>query len=223
MLRDFCGLYNAGLQQRIEPYRRWHVSLRCAQQADELKTCRTADPEGLGRWSCTALQQVLRRLDQAYAAFFERGHGFARFRAAASANSPAAAAAAVGVPRPRAASAKIAQQRRDHLHKLMRALVSRYRGIAFEVLNLARLKRGMPARSIHDAAWALLVEFVRFKAASAGAELVLVNPRGTSQTCPACSTIRPKTLRERLHRCTCSCVLDQDVAAAEIVRRRAFS
>ncbi|MGU3450859.1 RNA-guided endonuclease InsQ/TnpB family protein [Methylobacterium sp. 391_Methyba4] len=122
-----------------------------------------------------------------------------------------------------AASAKIAQQRRDHLHKLMRALVSRYRGIAFEVLNLARLKRGKPARSIHDAAWALLVEFVRFKAASAGAELVLVNPRGTSQTCPACSTIRPKTLRERLHRCTCSCVLDQDVAAAEIVRRRAFS
>lgn len=28
MLRDFCGLYNAGLQQRVEAYRRRGMSLR---------------------------------------------------------------------------------------------------------------------------------------------------------------------------------------------------
>ncbi|WP_449410622.1 helix-turn-helix domain-containing protein [Methylobacterium komagatae] len=83
MLRDFCGLYNAGLQQRIEAYRRRRISLSYAQQTGELKACRAADPEGLGRWSFTALQQVLRRLQQAYAAFFKRGHGFPCFRAAA--------------------------------------------------------------------------------------------------------------------------------------------
>ena len=64
MLRDFCGLYNAGLQQRIEAYRRRKLSLRYGHQAGELKACRAAVPDGLGRWSFSALQQVLRRLDQ---------------------------------------------------------------------------------------------------------------------------------------------------------------
>ncbi|WP_286964611.1 transposase [Methylobacterium sp.] len=81
----------------------------------------------------------------------------------------------------------------------------------------------MLARSVHDAAWALLVQFVRFKAAKAGADVVLVDPRGTSQTCPACVTIKVKTLREPLHRCSCGCTLDRDVAAAQIVHQRAFS
>ncbi|MCB4805604.1 IS605 OrfB family transposase [Methylobacterium brachiatum] len=121
-----------------------------------------------------------------------------------------------------AASAKIARQRRDHLHKLSRALVSRYHGIAFGELNLTGLKKGMLARSVHDAAWSTLVQFVRFKAASAGAEVVLVDPRGTSQACPSCGAIGPKALKERQHRCTCGCVLDRDVAAAKIVHRRAF-
>ncbi|GJD80502.1 hypothetical protein [Methylobacterium gregans] len=40
-----------------------------AQQTGELEDCRAADSEGLKRWSFTALQQVLRRLQQSYAVF----------------------------------------------------------------------------------------------------------------------------------------------------------
>jgi putative transposase len=335
MLRDFCGLYNACLQQRIEAYRRRGLSLRYGHQAAELKACRAADPDGLARWSFSALQQVLRRLDQTYAAFFRRGHGVPRFRASAryhaatfrvgdglrlhktgrigmvgvpggikavwhrglppdaklgtailtrqqgkwyvvlsveaafaetcgtgtvgidlGLNSLIATSDGETVEAPRfarkaqkahrrrqralarcqrgskrrlkakarlaAGSAKIARQRRDHLHKLSRSLVSRYQGLAFEDLNLAGLKRGMLARSVHDAAWSLLVQFTTYKAASAGAEVKLVDPHGTSQTCPTCGTIRPKTLSERMHCCDCGCVLDRDVAAAKIVHQRAF-
>jgi putative transposase len=335
MLRDMCGLYNACLQQRIEAYRRRGLSLRYGHQAGELKACRGADPNGLGRWSFSALQQVLRRLDQTYAAFFKRGHGFPRFRASArfhsatfrvgdgltikrdrrigivgvpggikivwhrdlppDANlgtailtrqqgkwyvvfsvdaefSEACGTGTVGidlgltsliatsdgetVEAPRhartahkaqrrkqralarckrgskrrlkakarlaAGSAKIARQRRDHLHKLSRSLVSRYQGIAFEDLNLAGLRRGMLARSVHDAAWSLLVQLTTYKAASADASVVLVDPRGTSQTCPACGTIKAKTLRTRTHACECGTVLDRDVAAAMVVHQRAF-
>lgn len=335
MLVDFCGLYNAGLQQRIEAYRRRGISLRYGHQAGELKVCRAADPDGLGRWSFSALQQVLRRLDQTYAAFFKRRRGFPRFRAAARFHSATFRVGdgltlkkdrrfgVVGVPggikvvwhrdlpqdaklgtailthqqgkwyvvlsveaqfaetcgtgtvgidlglnsliatsdgetvamprfarraqkaqrlrqralarcqrgskrrlkakaRLAAGSARIARQRRDHLHKLARSLVSRYQGIAFEDLNMAGLKRGMLARSVHDAAWSLLVQFVRYKAESAGAEVVMVDPRGTSQTCPACGTIKAKTLSVRVHACDCGCVLDRDVAAARIVHQRAF-
>lgn len=335
MLRDFCGLYNACLQQRIEAYRRRGISLRYGHQAAELKACRAADPDGLARWSFSALQQVLRRLDQTFTAFFKRGHGFPRYRASAryhaatfrvgdgltlkkdrrigvvgvpggikavwhrdlppgaklgtailtrqqgkwfvvlSVEAEFAEACGTGtvgidlglnsliatsdgetVEAPRharkaqkaqrrrqralarckrgskrrlkakarlaAGSAKIARQRRDHLHKLSRSLVSRHRGIAFEDLNLTGLKRGMLARSVHDAAWSLLVQFTTYKAESAGAEVKLVDPRGTSQTCPECGTIKAKTLSVRTHACECGAVLDRDVAAAMVVRQRAF-
>lgn len=335
MLRDFCGLYNACLQQRIEAYRRRGISLRYGHQAAELKACRTADPDGLTRWSFSALQQVLRRVDQTFAAFFKRGHGFPRYRASAryhaatfrvgdgltlkkdrrigvvgvpggikavwhrdlppsaklgtailtrqqgkwyvvfsveadfaevcgtgtvgidlGLNSLIATSDGETVEAPRharraqkaqrrrqralarcqrgsrrrlkakarlaAGSARIARQRRDHLHKLSRSLVSRYRGIAFEDLNMAGLKRGMLARSVHDAAWSLLVQLTTYKAESADASVVLVDPRGTSQTCPECGTIKAKTLATRTHACDCGAVLDRDVAAAMVVHQRAF-
>jgi hypothetical protein len=52
-------------------------------QADELKAVRCAAPE-YARWSFSAEQQVLRRLDKAFKSFFGRGaKGFPRFRASA--------------------------------------------------------------------------------------------------------------------------------------------
>lgn len=84
MLGAFCDLYNAALQQRIEAYRRQGISLNYARQASELKAVRAAVPE-IASYSFSAEQQVLRRLDKAFAAFFrrvKRGEkpGFPRFR-----------------------------------------------------------------------------------------------------------------------------------------------
>ena len=63
---------------------------------------------------------------------------------------------------------------------------------------------------------------LEYKAASAGVELVKVDPRGTSQECPECGLVKRKTLKERMHRCECGCVLDRDVAASQVVHHRAF-
>lgn len=87
MLGDFCSLYNAALQQRIEAHRRRGVAVSYIDQSNELKATRAADA-GLARWSFTAELRVLRRLDQAYKAFFGRCRrggppGFPRFRASA--------------------------------------------------------------------------------------------------------------------------------------------
>lgn len=85
MLGGFCDLYNACLQQRIEAYQRRGVSLRYSSQSAELKAVRAVD-ERLAGYSFSAEQQVLRRLDRAFSAFFgslKRGGkaGFPRFRA----------------------------------------------------------------------------------------------------------------------------------------------
>lgn len=117
-------------------------------------------------------------------------------------------------------SARIANQRRDHAHKLSRSLVDRFSHIAMEDLNISGLARGMLAKAVHNAAWNQLTSHIRYKAESAGVVLALVDPRGTSQTCPECGTIKPKTLAIREHRCECGCVMDRDVAAAKIVLLR---
>ena len=71
-----CDLYNAALQQRIEAYRRCGISLRYGNRAED---------ERLAGVSFSAEQQVLRRLDKAFAAFFRRlkttaKAGFPRFK-----------------------------------------------------------------------------------------------------------------------------------------------
>lgn len=119
-------------------------------------------------------------------------------------------------------SAKVARQRTDFAHKLSADLVSRFVWIGFEKLNVLGLARGMLAKDVLDAAWTQLVFFCAYKASKAGGGTVEVDPRGTSQTCPECGAIKPKTLAERMHRCDCGCVCDRDVAAAQVVHIRAF-
>ena len=116
---------------------------------------------------------------------------------------------------------KVAARRRDFLHKLSRRIVREHSHIALENLNVKGLARTMLAKAVHNAAWAQLSAMLSYKAANAGGGVVLVDPRGTSQTCPECGLIRPKTLAERVYCCDCGCTLDRDVAAAQVVHLRA--
>lgn len=84
MLGDFCQLYNAALEHRIRAYEKG-VSIRVNEQITSLPVIRRDLPH-IRRWSATAEQQVMRKLDKAFQAFFgriKRGDkaGFPRFRA----------------------------------------------------------------------------------------------------------------------------------------------
>lgn len=87
MLGAFCDLYNAALHERIDCYRKTGKSLNYYDQANELKAVRAVD-ERLAGFSFSAQQQLLRRVDKAFKAFFarvKRGDtpGFPRFQAKA--------------------------------------------------------------------------------------------------------------------------------------------
>jgi putative transposase len=118
--------------------------------------------------------------------------------------------------------ATLAAKRRDGLHKLSRDLTRRFSHLALEDLNIKGMAGGMLAKAVHNAAWGTLVGMIAYKAAYAGGQVVLVDPRGTSQTCPECDVVvAAKTLAMRVHSCDCGCVLDRDVAAARVVLQRA--
>ncbi len=92
---------------------------------------------------------------------------------------------------------RVAAQRKDFAHQLSTSLVRRFDLIAFENLNIRGMVRNRSlARSIHDAAWGMFANFVTYKAECAGRHAVGVHAPGTSQECPWCGTIKPKTLAE---------------------------
>ncbi|WP_435018530.1 RNA-guided endonuclease InsQ/TnpB family protein [Tundrisphaera sp. TA3] len=117
--------------------------------------------------------------------------------------------------------AKIANSRKTHLHQTSAKLVRENDLIAVEKLNVKGLSSGMLAKGVNDAGWSILKNYLAYKAAWAGRELVEVKAAGTSQTCPNCGAVAKKTLSERTHRCDCGCVIDRDHAAARIILARA--
>lgn len=118
---------------------------------------------------------------------------------------------------------RVAGQRKDFCHQLSTALVRKYDLIAVEDLNVAGMVRSRFGKSIYDAAWSTFTSQLAYKAEWAGRQFVKVNARGTSQECPDCGAIKPKKLSERIHACSCGCVLDRDVAAARVILARALA
>jgi len=110
---------------------------------------------------------------------------------------------------------KITNQRRDYAHKQSRRLVNEYGLIAFEDLNIqGMIQNHRLAKSIADSGWNGLVQFVTYKAESAGRRVVQVNPYRTSQRCSNCGEIVKKSLAVRIHQCSCGYIADRDENAA---------
>jgi putative transposase len=65
------SLYNAALTERREAYRMHHKSISYREQSAQLKEIRTFDTE-VALVNFSATQDVLRRLDKAFGAFFAR-------------------------------------------------------------------------------------------------------------------------------------------------------
>ena len=112
---------------------------------------------------------------------------------------------------------KVTNQRDNFLHQLSRRYVDAYDCIVVEDLNIKGLV-GITynARNMLDASWNRLVQYMSYKALSAGKILIKVNPRGTSQRCSRCSKIVEKGLWVRTHKCPyCGLDLDRDHNSAK--------
>ena len=82
-LREACSLYNAALEERISAWKVCRKSINYYDQANQLKAMRVDGCLTLSSFSCS--QDVLRRLDKTFKAFFarcKRGDkpGFPRFK-----------------------------------------------------------------------------------------------------------------------------------------------
>jgi putative transposase len=113
--------------------------------------------------------------------------------------------------------ARIADARKDSLHKLTTRLVSENQAIALERLHVTGLLRNHHlAKAITDASWGELVRQITYKARWYGRQVVQASPWfPSSKRCSACGQVRVNLpIAVRRWTCICGAEHDRDVNAA---------
>jgi putative transposase len=118
--------------------------------------------------------------------------------------------------------ARIADRRRDHLHKLTTRLVRENQTIVIEDLTVRNLlKNGRLARAISDAAWSEFRSMLEYKAAWYARDVIAVDRwYPSSKLCSVCGALQGKMpLNVRTWTCdNCATTHDRDVNAARNLR-----
>lgn len=120
--------------------------------------------------------------------------------------------------------AKVANQRKDFLHKTSYQLSNSYSILVVEDLNIRHMvKNRKLAKSIHDAGWGMFRNFLDYKCQRVGGRLLRVAPHYASQDCSGCNNRVKKSLSKRTHVCVkCGTVLDRDHNAALNILNKGF-
>lgn len=82
---------------------------------------------------------------------------------------------------------KIANKRKDYLHKESTKLVNKYKQIFVGDVSSSKLKKTRFAKSVSDSGWGLFKTMLDYKAIRLGVELKVTNEKHSSVTCSACS------------------------------------
>jgi len=129
--------------------------------------------------------------------------------------------------RTRAIHAKIANRRKDFMHKLSCALSKEYGLIVIGDVSPSKLARTRMAKSVYDAGWSDLKRMLSYKSIRNGGSTLEVSEHMSTQTCSSCGAIPPERPRGiaglgiRDWQCgDCGAIHDRDVNAALNILRR---
>ena len=129
--------------------------------------------------------------------------------------------------RARAIHAKIANTRKDAMHKFSTDLVANHAAIFVGNVRTSAMVKTPMAKSTLDAGWSMLKTMLEYKSHGAGIIFEEVNEAYTTQTCSSCRTISDSSPKGRaglrIRRWTCSnCAAEhhRDVNAAKNIAAR---
>ena len=117
---------------------------------------------------------------------------------------------------------KIANQRKDYLHKLSSQITNAYDLICVEDLNMQGMSQALNfGKSVADNAWGMFLRFLDYKAAELGKKLVKIDKWfASSKMCHVCGYVHEElTLNSRKWKCPdCQTEHDRDKKAAENIK-----
>jgi len=111
---------------------------------------------------------------------------------------------------------KIERVRNDFLHKLSNQYVKDCKLIVVENLAIKdMMQSSYNAKNIADASWNRFVQFLCYKAESAGCKVEKINPKNTTKQCSNCGNIQKMPLWIRTYKCSsCGFEIDRDLNSA---------
>ena len=120
---------------------------------------------------------------------------------------------------------KITNHRKNNIEQISSYIVRNHNPIVMENLSVKALrsvsKNRKMTKGYNDASLGILRRRIEDKASSAGREIILVDPKGTSQICSECHETVKKDLSIRTHVCPyCGYTADRDVNAARNILHR---
>ena len=120
---------------------------------------------------------------------------------------------------------KIRNHRKDIVENISSYITKNYSHIVMEDLSIKDLrsisKNRFMTNGYNDASLGLLRRRIADKASSAGREIILVDPKDTSQVCSVCDNIVKKSLSTRMHICPhCGYTADRDMNASRNILER---
>jgi len=123
---------------------------------------------------------------------------------------------------------RIANVRKDALHKLTTGLATRYSTIGIEDLNVRGMMGGNLARSVADVGFHEFRRQLEYKAAMTGAQVIVLDRFfPSSQLCSRCGERHPEMTRRGGNAsrmvCRCGCNTDRDENAAINIMRQALA
>ena len=118
---------------------------------------------------------------------------------------------------------KVANQRKDFLHKKSRQIANAYDCVCIEDLNMKAMAQSLHfGKSVSDNGWGMFTAFLKYKLEELGKRLVKIDKFfASSQLCHVCGYKNPNTKDLSVREWTCPCCQthhDRDVNAAINIR-----
>ncbi|MEV2909937.1 transposase, partial [Paenibacillus larvae] len=117
---------------------------------------------------------------------------------------------------------RIANQRKDFLHKESHKLAKRYDCVVIEDLNMKGMSQALNfGKSVADHAWGMFTTFLQYKLEEQGKKLIKIDKWfPSSKTCSCCGRKKESlSLSDRTFRCECGFVVNRDWNAAVNIKR----
>lgn len=119
---------------------------------------------------------------------------------------------------------RVANARKDYLHKLSHTLANVYDLVGIEDLNMQGMSKALKfGKKVHDNAWGMFTTFLNYKLLERGKLLVKIDKwYPSTKMCSHCGAIKDMRLSDRVYSCECGFVLDRDHNSAINIKNEAL-
>lgn len=119
---------------------------------------------------------------------------------------------------------RVANQRKDFLHKLSRQIANTYDCVCIEDLDMKAMSQALNfGKSVADNGWGMFTTFLKYKLEDLGKQLIKIDRWfPSSKTCSNCGNVKENlSLSDRIYHCSnCGITINRDYNASMNIKNQ---